>query len=1108
MHFAKVTAQVITCCLLIYLLGRPAIAYANGTITVTTTQDEFGGNTTATCSLREAIEAVNLHSNFGGCTLNGTAPFTIQLGAGVYTLSQSGTGEDANQSGDLDIHAAVSIQGAGAEQTRIQAGATVGSAVDRVFQVMQTAEVLFADLTIEHGSPEPDGNGGGILNMGQITINDSVLSNNHAYGDEPGQGGGALYNGPNSVATLNNSHVRQNQATTGLGNGGGIFNGPHAILVINGGSINQNSTARAGGGIENDAGIVTLNNLSLTNNLAGINGGGLHTSGNGHVHMNGGEARANVANAEGGGLWNSAIGTMVIEAATIVSNTASGAAADQGGGGLFSDGGALTVLSSTIISNTANGAAGSGGGILATVGSVLHVTGGMISHNHANRAGGGIELNASAEKPAYATLTSIELSGNSTGAAPGNGGALHITGPGHVKVTAALVTNNSAAAEGGGLWNSATGTLLVVESTLRNNLATGNDPDQGGGALFTDGGDLTVIQTTLSGNRATGTAGSGGGILANVGSTLYVANSTLTENHANRAGGGIEITATAANTSTAQLEQVDFTDNTTGSAPGNGGALHITGPATVMVLGGTATGNQAAAEGGGFWNSATGTLTVQNVTLENNQASGAALDQGGGALFTDGGLLRVMHSTLTGNVADGAAGSGGGILAVPGSTLEITGGSIISNTARRAGGGIEVNGNMTATVTAMINGVQMRGNETGPVPGNGGALHITGLATVTINGGIVTGNLATAEGGGLWNSATGTLIVIGTKIQGNIASGNDADQGGGGLFNDGGTLRVHDALIHGNSATGTAGSGGGVLNNRGTVIIATSTISANSAKRAGGGVEDNVGILLRLQQVRLLQNLTGAAPGNGGGLHLTGAGRAEVLNSIVAANHAAAEGGGLWNSAAGTLLVSGSTVHSNSTTNSSAATGVDAQGGGGLFNDGGALTMSNSTITENQASNHNGDGLLNVAGTSTLVNVTLYANADNGIVNTTGTVALANSIVAHHDDDDCLGTVTTNGAPNLDSDDSCNVTVTADPLVGALAQHGGQTPTLALLEGSPAINGGDNGICAAAPVNGLDQRGVFRPQGASCDLGAYEAISADPDGEEMSTPLFLPLVQR
>ena len=64
----------------------------------------------------------------------------------------------------------------------------------------------------------------------------------------------------------------------------------------------------------------------------------------------------------------------------------------------------------------------------------------------------------------------------------------------------------------------------------------------------------------------------------------------------------------------------------------------------------------------------------------------------------------------------------------------------------------------------------------------------------------------------------------------------------------------------------------------------------------------------------------------------------------------------------------------------------------------------------------------------------------------------------------------------------------ADILVPAgLADNGGPTQTiaLALVAGNPAIDAATSGVCAAAPVNALDQRGMPRP--AACDIGAYEA---------------------
>jgi hypothetical protein len=91
---------------------------------------------------------------------------------------------------------------------------------------------------------------------------------------------------------------------------------------------------------------------------------------------------------------------------------------------------------------------------------------------------------------------------------------------------------------------------------------------------------------------------------------------------------------------------------------------------------------------------------------------------------------------------------------------------------------------------------------------------------------------------------------------------------------------------------------------------------------------------------------------------------------------------------------------------------------------------------------------------------------------------------------------------NIASDASCNLTQSTDlpntdPLLGPLADNGGPTLTHLPLAGSPAIDAippadctwdddGDQGT-PEVPI-ATDQRGVARPQGAGCDIGAVEVI--------------------
>jgi hypothetical protein len=60
-----------------------------------------------------------------------------------------------------------------------------------------------------------------------------------------------------------------------------------------------------------------------------------------------------------------------------------------------------------------------------------------------------------------------------------------------------------------------------------------------------------------------------------------------------------------------------------------------------------------------------------------------------------------------------------------------------------------------------------------------------------------------------------------------------------------------------------------------------------------------------------------------------------------------------------------------------------------------------------------------------------------------------------------------------------------DPLLGPLNDNGGATHTHALQPGSPALDGASCTDLIGGAIT-ADQRGVARPQGTGCDVGAYE----------------------
>jgi len=207
--------------------------------------------TTGKCTLRAAIQVAN--------ALGGSQ--SIVLPADIYALTLNGPDEDAAATGDLDITGAVTIFGAGAGTTTIDAGA-LG---DRVFQVVSsTAALQLNDVTVRNGNVA-SGDGGGIDNAGTLVVNDSVLSNNTA---SAGQGGG-LFSGGGSSATLNRVSVTSNVAGTG-GGIAAVGDMTHTVtLDVNASAITANTANSGSTAIYTDRSTGSLVNVTVSGNNSG-----------------------------------------------------------------------------------------------------------------------------------------------------------------------------------------------------------------------------------------------------------------------------------------------------------------------------------------------------------------------------------------------------------------------------------------------------------------------------------------------------------------------------------------------------------------------------------------------------------------------------------------------------------------------------------------------------------------------------------------------------------------------------------------------------------------------------------------------------------------------
>jgi hypothetical protein len=181
--------------------------------------------------------------------------------------------------------------------------------------------------------------------------------------------------------------------------------------------------------------------------------------------------------------------------------------------------------------------------------------------------------------------------------------------------------------------------------------------------------------------------------------------------------------------------------------------------------------------------------------------------------------------------------------------------------------------------------------------------------------------------------------------------------------------------------------------------------------------------------------------------------------------------------------------------------------GGGVFN-AGVLTLSNCTFAGNSTNSNSqsgGGGVFNAAqALMTLTNCTLAGNSagtDGGGIDTTGTLAVANTIVAGNtapSGPDILGEVTSRGHNLIGNPSGGSGFVASDlvgtaanpldPRLGPLQDNGGPTRTMALLPGSPARGAGSVALAVDASGNPLstDQRGFARVVDGAVDVGAFE----------------------
>lgn len=268
---------------------------------------------------------------------------------------------------------------------------------------------------------------------------------------------------------------------------------------------------------------------------------------------------------------------------------------------------------------------------------------------------------------------------------------------------------------------------------------------------------------------------------------------------------------------------------------------------------------------------------------------------------------------------------------------------------------------------------------------------------------------------------------------------------------------------------------------------------------------------MELRNSQVISNKAGVIASSGGGIENDDTSQITLSDSFISSNQATYLGGGVFTS--GTAIITRTSIQSNSAltgggveiTDGTVAVGsavisgnISTFGGGGGVDISGVsnVSVTNTTISGNSAPARFGGAINSIGHTGTsvhIVSATLAGNTTGIYANLPGEVIIADTLL-NNPGVNCSGPISSTDY-NLSSDVSCtaltqphDLTNTV-PLLGPLSDNGGPTQTQPLLPGSPAIDAGGTSA-NGCPIT--DQRGVSRPQGAACDIGAFESYSPPP----------------
>lgn len=652
---------------------------------------------------------------------------------------------------------------------------------------------------------------------------------------------------------------------------------------------------------------ITIQNLKITGGEH-ANGGGLYLNSGTEVHLESGVLITdNTAKNHGGGVYCAGGKLFINEGAKICGNHVSPSSGSYGGIGLY-----------------------------ATGNSVIEMTGGEISGNkdtsHVDVVGGGVKLEGSASFK----MSGGEVKDNQVVRAGGN---FYVTGggdpgpsvtlSGSAKITGGVADSSSFSSDqdaiGGAVWlEGAHSRLDMSGGEISGNSAKSSSSKNACAGIYVSGATFTMTGGKISGNNVLGGNIQGGAIrvngTVNISGSAYIpyggeigkndvylcSEKTVTIAGALTPPEGV--TKVAAVTPSVFKRGTNILDSGTPSlltlhkekfsvsqddADWEKDGVNIAGQyyvcinSPVYVVGAEGTGST---KPDGFgWGQTTGATGTKGHPFASVSAALSVLETGVIEEIRIAGLLKGAQ-TISGTF--------------PSFTLKGYDSSSVINAGGASGAGSALSVDASGK-TVTIQDLTITGGNAD----NGGGINIAAGTVKLVDGAKVTGNIASANGGGVYVGSSGTLFMCGSSLIGDSSDSTTIAQDGtapgassfankaklgGGIYNDGALYIGYSGMSGSNlvasamtvTANSTAGygirrnlaeSGAGVYQNSSTdVQVASGKISYNMATESGGAFYIAKKDSTTRTKVTFVQNSTAAMDSNkaavsGGAVHIAGA---------------------------------------------------------------------------------------------------------------------------------------------------------------------------------------------------------------------------------------------